>query len=176
MAFFSSISIAAAAGGTVHGFFLDESSLGYRILWPFTLIVIGITSLSGVYIGAALLFSRPKANYINRVALAFFLAYSSIVLFIRGDFRIAILDYLPALIFLGGAFLLAHLRQRKQAFLIGFLGVCTMLLSAAAQQAKLGVDPRYFDHNALYHVLQAIALFMVFIAARETSKAGEFIN
>jgi hypothetical protein len=48
MTFFSSISIAAAAGGTVHGFFLDMGSLGYRILWPFTLIVIGITSLSGV--------------------------------------------------------------------------------------------------------------------------------
>jgi hypothetical protein len=104
------------------------------------------------------------------------LAYSSIVLFIRGDFLIAILDYLPALVFLGGAFLLAYLRQKKPAFLIGFLGVCTMLCAAAAQQAKVGVDPRYFDHNALYHVLQAIALFMVFLAARETSKAGEFIN
>jgi hypothetical protein len=176
MAFFSSISIAAVAGGTVHGFFLDVGSLGYRILWPFTLIVIGITSLSGVYIGTALLFSRSKANYINRVALAVLLAYSSIVLFIRGDFLIAILDYLPALIFLGGAFLLAHLRQKKPAFLIGFLGVCTMLCAAAAQQAKVGIDPRYFDHNALYHVLQAIALFMVFLAAKETSKSGEFIN
>ena len=36
--------------------------------------------------------------------------------------------------------------------------------------------PQYFDHNALYHVLQAIALFMVFLASRETRKSGEFIN
>ena len=25
-------------------------------------------------------------------------------------------------------------------------GVCTMLFAAGAQQAKLGIDPRYFDH------------------------------
>jgi hypothetical protein len=176
IAFFFSIAIAAAAGGTVHGFFLDESSLGYRILWPFTLIVMGITALSGVHIGTALHCSGSTAVYINRVAWAVFVIYFAIVLFIRRDFLIAILDYLPALVFVGGAFLLSHRRQKKPAFLIGFLGVCTMLFAAGVQQAKLGIDPRYFDHNALYHVLQAIALFMVFLAARETSKAGEFIN
>ena len=141
MAFFFSIAVAAAAGGTVHGFFLDESSLGYRILWPFTLIVMGITALSGVHIGTALQFSRSTAVYINRVALAVFLAYFLIVLFIRRDFLIAILDYLPALLFIGVAFLLAHRRQKKPAFLIGFLGVCTMLFASAAQQTKLGIIP-----------------------------------
>jgi uncharacterized protein DUF6962 len=176
MAFFLSIAVAAAAGGTVHGFFPDESSIGYRILWPFTLIVVGITALAGAHIGTALLFSRSTAIYINRVALAVFMAYSLIVLFIRRDFLIAILDYLPALILIGGAFLLAYRRQKRPAFLTGFLGVCIMLFAPAAQQAKLGIHPLYFDHNAVYHVLQAIALFMVFLAGRENSKSGEFIN
>jgi len=146
------------------------------VLWPFTLIVMGITALSGVHIAAALQFSRPIAVYINRVALAVFLAYIVVVLFIRRDFLVAILGYLPALIFVGEAFLLAHLRNKKPAFLVGFLGVCVMLFAAATQQAKLGIDPRYFDHNALYHFLQAIALFMVFLAARETVNPGETIN
>jgi hypothetical protein len=176
MVFFVSIAIAAAAGGTVHGFFLDKSTVGYRVLWPFTLIVMGVTALSGVHIAAALQFSRPIAVYINRVAVAVFLAYIVVVLFIRSDFLIAILDYLPALLFIGIAFLLAHFRWKKPAFLIGFLGVCVMLVAAAAQQAKLGIHPQYFDHNALYHFLQAIALFMVFLAARETVNPGESIN
>jgi len=176
IAFFLSIAIAAAAGGTVHGFFLDKSTVGYRVLWPFTLIVMGITALSGVHIAVALQFSRPIAVYINRVALAVFMAYIVVVLFIRRDFLIAILDYLPALLFIGTAFLLAHFRRKKPAFLIGFLGVCVMLLAAAAQQAKLGIHPQYFDHNALYHFLQAIALFMVFLAARETVNPGESVN
>ena len=29
------------------------------------------------------------------------------------------------------------------------------------------------DHNALYHVLQGIALFMVFLAGRESSRLAE---
>lgn len=176
IAFFLSIAVAAAAGGTVHGFFLDKNTVGYRVLWPFTLIVMGITALSGIHIAAALQFPRTVAVYINRVALAVFLAYIVVVLFIRSDFLIAILDYLPALIFIGTAFLLAHFRRKKPAFLIGFLGVCVMLVAAAAQQAKLGIHPQYFDHNALYHFLQAIALFMVFLAARETVNSRETIN
>jgi hypothetical protein len=172
-AFFFSIAIAAAAGGTVHGFFLDESSRGYRILWPFTLIVVGLTALFGMQIGSALQFSRFAAAYINRGALAIFMAYCVLVLFVRRDFSFAILDYVPALVFLGVTFLLAYRRRNQSRLLIGFIGVCTMLFAAAAQQAKIGIHPVYFDHNALYHVIQGIALFMVFLAARESSKSAE---
>jgi hypothetical protein len=174
VAAFLSIAVAAAAGGTVHGFLLDEHSLGYRALWPFTLIVMGITGLSGVQIGTALQFSRGTRILINRIALAAFVSYVLIVLFVRRNFLIAILGYFPALIFIGAGFLLAFRRRKRVALLIGFLGVCLMLFAAAAQRAKLGIDPRYFDHNALYHLLQAIALFMVFLAAREAIMSGEF--
>jgi hypothetical protein len=174
--FFLSIAIAAAAGGTVHGFFLDESSLGFRILWPLTLIAIGITALSGIQIGTALQFSRSTALLINRIGLAIFLAYILIVLFIRRDFLIAILDYLPALLFLGVAFMRAFRRDKRPAFLIGFFGICLMFVSAAAQQAQIGIHPLYFNHNALYHLLQAIALFMLFHAARESIKSAELIK
>jgi hypothetical protein len=174
--FFLSVAIAAAAGGTVHGFFLNEKSLGYLILWPFTLIVIGITALTGVQIGVALEFSGSTAVYIDRFALALFLAYIVVVLFVRRDFLVAIIDYLPALAFMGGGFLFAYRRRRRPPFLVGLLGICLMLFAAAAQQAKLGIHPRYFDHNALYHLLQAIALFMVFLAGREAIMSREPIN
>jgi hypothetical protein len=160
-AFFFSIAIAAAAGGTVHGFFLDESSGGHRILWPFTLIVVGITALLGVQNGAALQLSGSAATHIDRGALAIFMAYCVLVLFVRRDFRVAILSYVPALVFLGVTFLLAYRRRNQPKLLIGFIGICTMLFAAVAQQAKIGINPVYFDHNALYHVLQGVALFMV---------------
>ena len=174
--FFLSIAIAAAAGGTVHGFFLNEKSLGNLILWRFTLIVIGITALIGIQIGTALQFSGTTAVYISRFALAVFLSYIVVVLFLRGDFLVAIIDYLPALAFMGSGFLVAYRRRKRPMLLVGFLGICLMLFAAAAQQAKLGLHPQYFDHNALYHLLQAIALFMVFLAAREVIKSEEPIN
>jgi hypothetical protein len=157
-------------------FFLDQHSLGYRVLWPFTLIVMGITGLAGVHIGTALQFSRRTRILINKIALVAFVSYVLIVVFVRRDFLIAILGYFPALIFIGAGFFLAYLRQRRSPLLIGFFGICLMLFAAAVQQAKLGVNPRYFDHNALYHLLQAIALFMVFLAARAAIMSGEFIE
>jgi hypothetical protein len=172
MAFFFSIALAAAAGGTVHGFFLDESSLGYRLLWPFTLIVMGITGWSGVYIGALLQFTNAAVLRIDRAAMAVFVAYFLVVLFVRRDFLVAILDYLPALIFVGAAFLLAYRRTGRLASLAGFLGICTILFAALAQQAKLGIHPRYFNYNAVYHVLQAVALWMLFIAGKASVSAG----
>ena len=174
--FFLAVAIAAAAGGTVHGFFSNERSLEHLTLWPFTLIVIGITALTGVQIGVALQFSGTTAVYINRFALAFFLAYIVVVLFVREDFLVAIVDYLPGLAFMGSGFLVAYRRIRRPPLLVGFLGICLMLFAAAAQQAKLGINPQYFDHNALYHLLQAIALFMIFLAAREVIKSKEPIN
>jgi hypothetical protein len=176
LAAFVSIAVGAVAGGTVHGFFLDEHTIGYRILWPFTLIVIGITGLSGVHIGAALQFSNSTRFNITRIAFVAFVLYVLVVLLVRRNFLVAILGYFPALIFMGGGFLLDYRRRKRVALLIGFLGICLMLFAAAAQQAKLGIHPRYFDHNALYHFLQAIALFMVFLAAREVIKSEEPIN
>jgi len=164
---FLSISVAAVTGGTVHGFFLDESSTGYRILWPLTLIFMGTTGLSGVRIGTALQFPAKTRVFINKIALVAFISYVFIVLFVRRDFLIAILAYLPALIFIGVGFLLAFSRRRRSVLLIGFLGICLMLFAAAVQQAKIEIEPRYFDHNALYHLLQAIELFICF--CRSTS-------
>jgi hypothetical protein len=40
----------------------------------------------------------------------------------------------------------------------------------------LAVAAKSFDHIALYLVLQAIALFTVFVASRETRKSREFVS
>jgi hypothetical protein len=171
--FFLSVALAALIGGTVHGFFLDERSIGYRVLWPSTLIAVGITALSGVYIGSALHFSGAAALYVKRFGLVFFAMYVLVVLIVRRDFLVAIVDYVPSLVFMGSAFLLSYRRRKTQALLIGFSGVCTMLLAAVLQQARVGINDRYFGYNALYHVLQALALWMIFVAAQESYVSEE---
>ena len=101
-------------------FFLDKSTVGYRVLWPFTLIVMGITALSGAHIVAALQFSRLIAVYFDRVALAIFVAYIVIVLFIRRDFLIP--------------FLTIHSRNRCDQFRWRYISVqmicCSGILAA----------------------------------------------
>jgi hypothetical protein len=136
--FFVSIALAAIAGGTVHGFFLDESSLGHKVLWPFTLLCLGATALAGVLVGTALLFPPATGRLIHIAGALAYFAYMIVVLFIRRDFVVAILAYLPSLIFLAVAFLVVYARRGKADLLIGFLGICTMLIAAALQQAKWG--------------------------------------
>jgi hypothetical protein len=35
------------------------------------------------------------------------------------------------------------------------------------RQAGQARNPRYFNHNAVYHVLQAVGLFLIFVTARD---------
>ena len=164
--FFASVSAAALCGGTVHGFFLDEQTLGHTILWPTTLLAIGVTSLSAWVIGAKLLFSRSVARRVLVVAALQFAVYSIVVLFRTDAFWVAILDNLPAVLFLIIALGLACRREKQRSLLLAAGGLALNLVAALLQQLGIGIHPVYFNHNALYHVLQAVALFLFFLGSR----------
>ena len=44
--FFLALAAAAAAGGTLHGFLGDSSTVGYRALWKATLIAMGAVAFA----------------------------------------------------------------------------------------------------------------------------------
>src|SRR6266700_3934420 len=51
-------------------------------------------------------------------------------------------------------------------------GLALSMLAALLQQARIAIHPVYFDHNALYHVVQALALVLLyfgFLASRADS-------
>jgi len=164
--FFLSIGLAALVGGTVHGFFEGSQLVGDRILWPITMIVIGVTSLAGIQIAATMYFAGKKAIQILWIGSTGFLVYCFIVLRITDNFLIAILGYLPALVFLSAVLLRSYLMTKGKAFLKGFIGTCTVLMASLVQQARISIHPHYFNHNALCHVLQGVGLFMIFTTAR----------
>jgi hypothetical protein len=39
------------------------------------------------------------------------------------------------------------------------------LVAAVVQQRRIALHPAYFNHNALYHAIQAIALGMIYLGA-----------
>jgi len=163
--FFSSISLATVAGGTVHGFFADKSSVGHRILWPATLILIGLAALCGMRVAALMELTGAAARIVNRAALAGFVIYVAVVLWISSAFLVAIIGYFPAMVMLGVSSLTVYRREGEPGFLSGFLGICVTFIAAGVQQMKVDISPRYFNHNSLYHVLQGIGLFMIFVMA-----------
>lgn len=164
--FFASIGAGALFGGTVHGFFLDERTLGYRILWPATLLALGVTSMTMWFVGATAALQEPRATWLRRAAVAALLVYATVVLFADSRFVVAIAMYLPATVFLLITLCVLYARQRTRALAIGIAGLLLTFAAAAVQQLRIAVHPVYFNHNALYHVIQGIALAMIYVGAR----------
>jgi hypothetical protein len=164
--FFASASAAPLVGGTVHGFFVDEQTLGYTILWPMSLLCIGVTAFAGWTIGARLLFSKPVARWISIAAAFELVVYVLLVLLVTEDFWIAILDYLPAGLFMLVGFLLAYRRVRVRRLRLAAVGLALSLVAALIQQMRIVLHPVYFNHNALYHLVQAAALLLIFLGAQ----------
>ena len=104
--------------------------------------------------------------HVVAAAGAAFIGYASVVLFVSHSFTIAVIHYLPAAVFLLGAFVFVYVRQRNGFLLAGIAGLVLSFVAAAVQQSGMGLHPVYFNHNALFHVIQAFALLLVFLAAR----------
>ena len=161
--FFASTGLAAFLGGVVHGFLTDSSSRAHAALWTATLIASGVSALAIWMIGAELV-DRPYAREIRRIALAAFTAYLAVIV-VQNTFVIAIIAFLPAVLFLLIVFGWRYRRRRETAALWGIAGLLLMLLGAAVQRAGSGRLPDWFNHNAVFHVIQALALACLFAAA-----------
>jgi hypothetical protein len=170
--FFASLALASLCGGTVHGFFLDEASYGNAVLWPLSLLAIGATALAGWAIGAKLTLARGVARWVLRAASLQLVVYGAIVLLVSDAFWVAIVCYLPAALFLLVAFVLAARRPGMESAWFGAVGLILTFAAAAFQQLHISVHPVYFNHNALYHTVQAVALGLIFVGYRDPLVAG----
>ena len=164
--FFASAGVASLLGGSVHGFFPDRASDGRRILWQVTLLAILVTALAAWNIGAGLLLTQRNASTVRRLAILQLLIFSFIVMFVKHEFFIAIIAYLPATLFLLIGLIAGYRRRRLPALRWGIAGLGLTFLAAAVQRLNISIHPRYFDHNALYHVIQGAGLWMIFLGAR----------
>lgn len=168
--FFGAIATATTAGGSVHGFFPEGApTIAGELLWTLTLLALGVAAFSLWWVSGDLLFSAGMAKHIRIAALIELLAYMAVVLFGRQDFWIAIVNYVPAALAALIAMLAVHLRKPQAGLLTGAGGLALALLASYLQQRGIGLHPVYFNHNALYHALQAVALLFIFVAARRLS-------
>jgi hypothetical protein len=168
---FASTGIAAAAGGTVHGFFLDDAAPAGAALWRVSLLALGLTSFAAASIGGRLIFGDAASGAILWIAGLGLAGYAVVVLAVSQRFWIAIAGYAPSVLFLGAAFLVRHRRRPDRSHLAGLAGVALTIAAAVVQQLGIGIDPAWFNHNALYHLIQMVALALLFIAGRHLSGA-----
>ena len=162
---FASIGAGAVLGGTVHGFTV-EPSLPRAILWVLTMLALGVTALAMWMAGARVYLPEPAATWVARAAIAQLITYAFVVLFVNRLFLVAIATYLPAAVFLLVVMILMYRRMPNRPLALTIAGLLLTFVAAGIQQAGIAVHPVYFNHNALYHVIQGVALFLIWVGAK----------
>jgi hypothetical protein len=171
--FFVSLAVASLAGGIVHGFFAQSENIVSRLLWRSTMAALGMAAWSAWAVGAAIYFSEKIGRWIVRIAGLEFLLYLFIVLFLNQAFIVAVANYFPAGLFLFLVYLRTYLQTKDLSVGEGLAGIGLIFIGSLLQQMKVSVHPVYFTHNALYHAIEGMALFFIFLSTRSFIKGKE---
>jgi hypothetical protein len=159
---FTLLATASLLGGTYHGFFSGvEAGLGAAI-WTGTLIAIGLVTFVIWNIAGEIQLGAAGQRVVLVIAVAQLTAFLYLVFFVSKDFLYASAGTAPAMLFLLVGYFVAHRRLRHAAIRLGIIGLLLAFAGAAQQQMKIGIDPHYFNHNAVYHVIQGVAFFLIF--------------
>jgi hypothetical protein len=163
----AALASAALWGAIFHAFFPQGTGTRTgRLAWmPVSL---SIVAASATMFNLALRIMAPGlAPHIRRCGVAAYGAsFAAVVLLVDNSYRSIVSFYVPALLLL----LLASGQQLIRQGGWGWTLITTgLLLSGAAavlQQLRVSIHPVYFDHNAVYHVVQSIALVFLYFGWR----------
>lgn len=149
---YAALGVAALLGALSHGWFWDRTRGIGRANWLLTMLVIGGANLF-LWLIAARVFG-VSAPWGTVIAFGQFALYASLALFVTRSFLLSSGFSLPPTLALLAGFLWT-------GNWLGGAGL-TVALAGAVQQAA-GIRGLGLTHNALYHVIQALAFVLVFL-------------
>ncbi|HYF40706.1 MAG TPA: hypothetical protein VD930_13510 [Gemmatimonadales bacterium] len=162
---------AAFWGAVFHAFFPQETATtaGF-IAWIPVSLSIAVAATAMLHIALEILLPG-MASVVRRGILAAYVAgFATVVLLVDESFTSIVFFYVPALLlFLAGAGLQAVRTGSGWNSIV--VGLLVSVGAALMQQAGVSLDPDHFDHNAVYHVIQSIALVILYRGFRELPEA-----
>lgn len=161
---------AAFWGAIFHAFFPDRTAtpLGF-VAWLPVAISILIVAAALLALALAILAPSLPVSLRRTIVVIYAVGFASIVLFIDESFSTIVRLYGPTLALGLGAAALAAIRTRSGGWALVAVGLTVSAAAALLQQARVALHPVYFDHNALYHVVQGGALVLLYLGFRERS-------
>jgi hypothetical protein len=159
---FALTAMAGVTGGTVHGF---QHVLPPAItdgLWLVSLEI--LVAAAFTVAGGAIAFTRPDPSIRSRATFAAGLAFAAYGLWLVSNpvFLSAIVAYAVALAILVAARLRKRPLHPSGRLVLG--GVAVSVAAAVIQQSGWSIH-RYFNHNDLYHVVQAVGVWLLYLGA-----------
>ncbi len=150
---YAALGVAAFLGALSHGWFWDRSRGIGRTNWLVTMLAIGVANLF-LWLIATRLFS-VAAPWGTAIAVGQFALYAGLALFVTRSFLLSSGFSLPPTLALLAAFVWT-------SNWLGAAGLVVALAAAGLQMAR--VSGLGLTYNAFYHVVQALAFVLVFLA------------
>lgn len=161
-ALFLMIAVGSALGGVWHGFLNTYDSIASRIVWSATLLSLGLAVLALWFLVAEFRLYRQWKSAIRICGAVAFALYAFAVVFVTQLFQLAVLNLVPALVFLLAGLVAEYRSHGEKDVLVGILGIVLIFAAALLQQMRIDIHPVYLTYNAVYHALQGAAFLMLF--------------
>jgi hypothetical protein len=164
---------AALWGAIFHAFFPDETATpsGFLAWLPVALSIL-IAAATMLELGLRILVPRLRPRVRRSIVAMYAIVFAAVLLLVDESFTGMVRFYLPALLLL----LIAAGQQAMRSRSVGWTLIASgLVMSAGAallQQVGVSIHPVYFDHNAVYHVLQGIALVFLYLGFGRAHEAS----
>ena len=164
---------AALWGAAFHGFFPGGTGTptGF-VAWMAVAGSILVVAATLLELGLRVIAPRMPRTIGRGIVVAYAMAFAAVVGLVDESFSTIVGFYGPALVF----FLLVAAWKAARSNSAGWrLVALSFLFSAVAavlQQTRVSIHPDYFDHNAVYHVVQGVALVVLYAGFRRLSEAA----
>ena len=158
---------AALWGAVFHGFFpAGTATLPGFLAWVPVALSIVVAASAMLGLSLRLLLPRMQVRARRAVVATYAASFTVVVLLVDESFSSIVYFYTPALILLLIAAGQQAIRSRDTGWTLISIGLIMSALAAVLQQARVAIHPIYFDHNAVYHVVQGIALVFLYFGWR----------
>jgi hypothetical protein len=158
---------AALWGAVFHAFFPAGTATfaGFLAWVPVALSIVVAASVM-LELSIRLLLPRIPVRVRRSIVATYAVGFAVVVLLVSESFGSIVYFYTPALLLLLIAAGQQAIRSRDTGWTLIAIGLITSAGAAMLQQAKVAVHPVYFDHNAVYHVVQGVALVFLYFGCR----------
>jgi hypothetical protein len=164
---------AALWGAIFHAFFPAKTAThaGFLAWVPVALSIVLVASML-LSLGLFLLAPRIGAAVRSALVAVYAIGFAVTAVVLDDSFTSIVRFYAPTLVLVLVAAALHAFRARSAGWWLVVAGFALSIAAAVLQQAKVAVHPTYFNHNAVYHVVQGAALVLLYQGFRRAPSAA----
>jgi hypothetical protein len=158
---------AAFWGAIFHAFFpADTTTLPGFIAWIPVAVSIIVAGAIMLELGLRFLVPALPAPVRRSIVATYAAGFAGVVLLVDESFTSIVRFYVPPLMLFLVASGYQAVRGRNAGWARIAFGLIISVGAALLQQGKVSIHPLYFDHNAVYHVVQTVAIVFLYFGFR----------